>query len=199
LEINKTSFSTELIFIGDFVMNFSPLKNAMGIISSRKAATQVLDELRAIDFPIQQVSVFSLDTKHKKLYEDVEVDKHNITPKEAAKAGAIRGGTAGGLLALIAGLGVLIIPGFGPVLAVESVLGTLLASGVSAVFGGVYGAFQGWFAPEKQARFHKPTTPEKFLVTVEGTTDEIHKAESILRYWGVQEWHVYESTKRFSH
>ncbi|MEH2150212.1 hypothetical protein [Nostoc sp.] len=76
---------------------------------------------------------------------------------------------------------------------------TLLAGGASAIFGSVYGAFQGWFAPERQARLCEPTTcQEKFLVKVEGTTDEIWQAESILRDWGVREWHIYELSKRFS-
>ncbi|MEH2334504.1 hypothetical protein [Nostoc sp.] len=105
-------------------------------------------------------------------------------------------------MALTAGLGVLVIPGFGPALAVESVLATLLAGGGSAMFGSVYGmdgAFQGWFAPERQVRlYHPSTSPEEFLVKVEGTVDEIRKVESILRYWGVQEWRVYELSKRFS-
>ncbi|MFN6570590.1 hypothetical protein [Dendronalium sp. ChiSLP03b] len=179
-------------------MNFSPVKNAMGIISTHQAATQVLDELRAIDFPMQKISVFTLDSEHEKLHKDANAIKHTMTPIEGAKAGAITGGTAGGFLALTAGLGVLVIPGFGPALAVESVVGTLLAGGASALFGSVYGAFQGWFAPERQVLLCQPTSQEEFLVKVEGTVDEIWQAEPILRYWGVREWHVYELSKRFS-
>lgn len=180
-------------------MNFSPVKNAIGVISSRQAATQVLDELRAIDFPMQKISVSTLDLEDEKLHKDTNAGKHPITPIEGAKAGAITGGTTGGFLALTAGLGILVIPGFGPALAVESVVSTLLAGGASAIFGSVYGAFQGWFAPERQARLSEPTTcQEKFLVKVEGTTDEIWQAESILRKWGMREWHIYELSKRFS-
>jgi hypothetical protein len=179
-------------------MNFSPVKNAIGIISTRQAVTQVLDELRAIDFPMQKISVFTLDSEQENLHEDVNAGKYPITPIEGAKAGAITGGTAGGFLTLAAGLGILVIPGFGPALAVESVLGTLLAGGASAIFGSVYGAFQGWFAPARQARLSQPTTlQEEFLVKVEGTADEIWQAESILSYWGVREWHIYELNKRF--
>ncbi|MEH2263381.1 hypothetical protein [Nostoc sp.] len=181
------------------MINFHPVKNAIGIISTREAATQVLDELTAIDFPMQKISVFTLDSEHEKLHEDANAVKHTMTPIEGAKAGAITGGTAGGFLALTAGLGVLVIPGFGPVLAVESVVGTLLAGGASAIFGSVYGAFQGWFAPERQPILYEPTTlQEEFFVKVEGTLDEIWQAESILRYWGVREWHIYELSKRFS-
>ncbi|MEH2066734.1 MAG: hypothetical protein V7K47_00785 [Nostoc sp.] len=180
-------------------MNSSLVKNAIAIISTRQAATGVLDDLRAIDFPMQKISLLPLDSEREKLYEEANASKRTMTPIEGAKAGAITGGTAGGLLALTAGLGVLIIPGFGPVLAVESVLGTLLASGASAIFGGLYGGFQGWFTPNRKGKLDRPcTSQEKFLVKVEGTADEIELAEYVLRYWGVREWHVYEFSKRFS-
>ncbi|MDZ8079466.1 MAG: hypothetical protein RMY36_016445 [Nostoc sp. SerVER01] len=180
-------------------MNFSPVKHAIAIISTRQALTQVFDELRAIDFPMQQISVFNMNSGHEKSPKDADASNCTITPIEGAKAGAITGGTAGGILALIGGLGILAIPGVGPVLAVESVLATLLASGASAAFGGVYGAFQGWFAPERLVRLnHTSTSQEEFLVTLEGTADQIRQAEYILRYGGARECHVGELKKRFS-
>jgi hypothetical protein len=179
-------------------MNFNPVKNASGIISTRQALTTVLDELKAIDFPMQKISVFNIN-EHKKSPKNTDASNRTITSEEGAKAGAITGGTVGGSLALIGGLGILVIPGVGPALAVESVLATLLASGASAAFGGLYGAFQGWFAPQRVVRLnHSSTSPEEFLVTLEGTADEIQQAEYILRYGGVREWRVCELKKRFS-
>ncbi|MBD2163998.1 hypothetical protein H6G04_06220 [Calothrix membranacea FACHB-236] len=174
-------------------MNGNSVKNAIGIISNRHAVIQVLDELRAMDFPMQKISVFATESKQKKLHNS-RTDNQITTPIEGAKAGAMTGGTAGGVLAVTTGLGILIIPGFGPALAVESVLTTLLAGGASAIFGSLCGAFQGWFAPEKQVKHWQHS--EDFLVKVEGTTEEIQQAESILRYWGVREWHIYELSKK---
>ncbi|WP_193197922.1 hypothetical protein [Nostoc sp. MG11] len=180
-------------------MNSSPVKHALGIISTRQAVTQVLDELREIDFPIKKISVFNMNSEHEKSRKYADASNHTITPIEGAKTGAVTGGTAGGVLALTAGLGALVIPGVGPVLAVESVLATLLAGGASATFGGLYGAFLGWFAPERLVRLNHPSTSqEEFLVTLEGTADEIRQAKYILRYRGVREWHVCELKKRFS-
>ncbi|WP_017652113.1 hypothetical protein [Fortiea contorta] len=180
-------------------MNFSLVRHATCIISSRQALTQVLDELRAIDFPMQKIFVFNMNSEHEKSPKDADASHHTITSEEGAKAGAITGGTAGGILALIGGLGIIIIPGVGPALAIESVLATLLASGASAAVGGLYGAFQGWLAPERLVRLNHPSTsPEEFLVTLEGTGDEIRQAEYILRHRGVREWHVCELKKRFS-
>ncbi|MFN6564039.1 MAG: hypothetical protein RMY28_030195 [Nostoc sp. ChiSLP01] len=179
-------------------MNFSPVKNAIAIISNRQAVTQVLDELRAIDFPMQQISVFNMNSEREKSPKDADASNHTITPIEGAKVGAITGGTTGGILTLIGGLGILVIPGVGPVLAVESVLATLLAGGASAAFGGLYGAFQGWFAPERLVRLNHPRSQEEFLVTLQGTADEIRQAKYILRYGGARECHVGELKKRFS-
>ncbi|BAY09238.1 hypothetical protein [Calothrix sp. NIES-2098] len=178
-------------------MNVCPLKNAVGIISTRQAVTQVLDELRVLDFPMEKISVFTLDSEREKLPDD-RANQQIITPIAGAKAGAITGGTSAGFLALTAGLFILVIPGVGPVLAVESVLVTLLAGGASAILGSVYGAFQGWFTPERQVKLCNPTSQAEFLVKVEATDDEIQQAESILRYWGVREWQVYESSQKFS-
>jgi hypothetical protein len=177
-------------------MNFDRLNYATGIISTREAMIQVLAELKGHDFPMNRVSVFPVNAEqnaeHKKLSRNTDPNQRNITPIEGAKAGAITGGAAGGLLALTVGLGALVVPGVGPALAVESVLSTLLASGTSATFGSVVGAFHGWFAPEKQARFHD-SDPAEFWVTIEGTADQIRQAEVILRYWKVREWRVYQS------
>lgn len=174
-------------------MDCDQLKYATGIIFTREALTQVLNELRVIDFPMRKISVFIKDSEYKKLHE-AGIDKRVMTPIAGAKAGAIMGGITGGLLVLTAGLGALVIPGVGPALAVESVLTTLLASGASGIFGSLVGAFHGWFGPEKQARFYAPSLQKEFLVMIHGTVAQIWQAESILRYWCVQEWRVYETS-----
>lgn len=174
-------------------IDFDRLRYATGIISTREAVTQVLDELEAVDFPMKRVSVFPVNAKYKKLNQNAGAVQRKATPIEGAKAGAITGGATGGLLVLTVGLGALVIPGVGPALAVESVLSTLPASGACATFGSFIGAFHGWFAPEKQARFYDSSpAPAEFWVTIEGTADQIRQAEAILRYWRVQEWRVYQ-------
>lgn len=174
-------------------MDFDRLRYATGIISTCEAITQVLDELDAIDFPMQSVSVFSMDAKHRKSSQNADAAQRTATPIEGFKAGAMTGGATGGLLTLAAGLGTLVIPGVGPALAVESVLSTLLASGASATFGSFVGGFHGWFAPQKHAKFYNSSPPPpEFLIKIKGTADQIRLAEAILRYWQVREWHVYQ-------
>jgi hypothetical protein len=170
----------------------STLKHAIGIISSREAATQALDELRVTGFPMSKISIITKNSEFNQSPSTANVEKRTITPVEGAKAGAITGGTTGGILTLIAGLGVLIIPGFGPVLAVESLLATLLASGATATLGGLVGALQGWFVPEEQAQLYNESVSQgEYLVTIEATEGEIQQAEPVLQRWGVREWHIY--------
>lgn len=169
------------------------LKYATGIISTREAVIRVLAELESSNFPMKRVAVFPVDAEHKKPNQNADAEQRTITPIEGARAGAITGGAAGGLLALTAGLGALVIPSVGPALAFESVLSTLLASGASAAFGSVVGYFHGWFAPEKQASFYASSPPpSEFWVMIEGTADQIRQAEAILRYWQVREWRVHQ-------
>jgi hypothetical protein len=118
----------------------------------------------------------------------------SLTPGEGAAAGAVVGARIGGSLALVAGLGALLVPGFGQALAVESLLVTLVASGTSAATGGLVGALRGWFLPEEPAILHNhQVSQEVYLVTVRGTQNEIRRAEPILTRWGIQEWRVYDA------
>jgi hypothetical protein len=94
---------------------------------------------------------------------------------------------------LVAGLGILLIPGFGPALAAESVLATLLGSGASAAAGGLIGALRGWFLPEEAAKLYNDRVFQgDYLVTIESTEDNIHQAEPILKRFGIQEWRIFE-------
>ncbi|MCC5644870.1 hypothetical protein LC607_18370 [Nostoc sp. CHAB 5824] len=81
----------------------------------------------------------------------------------------------GGLLTLVAGLGILLIPGFGPALTAESVLATLLGSGASTATGGLIGALWGWFLPEEAAQLYNDRVFQgAYLVTIESTEDDIY-------------------------
>lgn len=178
-------------------MDSNQLKHGIGIIPNREAATQAFNELKAIGFPVNKISVIAKTVEFDRLRSELDVIKRTVPSTEGARAGAITGGTTGGLLTLIAGLGVLLIPGFGPVLAVESVLATLLASGATATVGSLVGALQGWFVPDKQAQLYNERVSQgECLVAIEGTADEIRQAEIILNRWGMQEWHVYESPNK---
>ncbi len=171
------------------------LRHAIGIFSSHQHAVQAFDELRSSGFPMNKISVITKKTKDKQLA-NTDTSESHITPSEGAAIGALASARTAGVLALVAGLGVLLIPGFGPALAVESVLVTLLGSGASAAAGGLIGALQGWFLPEEAAQLYNDRVFQgNYLVTIEGTEEDIRRAEPVLNRWNIQEWRVIDIPK----
>ncbi|MBD6618245.1 hypothetical protein FNW02_21060 [Komarekiella sp. 'clone 1'] len=173
-------------------MASSQLQHAIGIFHSRKIALQALDELRISGFPMNKISVITKKPQLEEL-DSSDTSDNTMTPAEGARAGGLAGARTGGLLTLVAGLGILLIPDFGPALAVESVLATLLGSGASAAAGGLIGALRGWFLPEEAAQLYNDRVSQgDYLVTIESTEEDIRQAEPILKRWGIQEWRVFD-------
>ena len=170
-------------------------KYGIGIFQSPRRAIQAFKELRSTGFPMNKISAIANAPVRDKQLGDIDTLGLTRTPAEGAAAGAVVGATKGGLLALIAGLGVLLVPGFGLALAAESLLTVLLGSGASAAVGGMVGALRGWFLPEEATIFYNDQISQGvYLVTVEGTENEIRRAKAILTRWGIQEWCVYNTS-----
>jgi hypothetical protein len=117
---------------------------------------------------------------------------------EGAATGAVAGGIAGGLTGLLVGLGTLAIPGIGPIMlagATATALATTLAGGaIGAVTGGLLGGLIGLGIPEERAKvYDQRVTRGDYLVIVEGTEDDLRRAEAILSHRGVEEWGVYDA------
>lgn len=173
------------------------LKHAIGTFPSRQSAEQALNQLRDTGFVMNKIAVIAKDTACNQQLSSAETSERTITRSEGAASGAVAGGKAGGSLALIGGMMALLIPGIGPALAAESFLATLLGVGASAATGGLIGALQGWFIPEERARFYAERVSRgDYLVTLEGTEDDIRCAEPILIRCGVQKWHTYNAPDR---
>jgi len=168
------------------------LKHAIGIFSNRQDARQALVELKRIGFPIHKISVLVKTPDDDS--DSQEIHQLPLTRVEGAKAGAIAGSATGGLLTLITGLSVLLVPGVGPALAVESILTTFLGSGAVAAASGLCGALRGWFIPEEQAKIYTDRFNRgDYLVIMEVTKEEIQMAEPILKVWGIWAWRVYDN------
>jgi hypothetical protein len=95
-------------------------------------------------------------------------------------------------------LGALAIPGIGPVLAggaLATALATTAAGGaIGAAAGGVTGALVGLGIPDDRARLYNDRVNRgDYLVMVDGTEDEIRRAEPILSRHGVQDWGIFDA------
>jgi hypothetical protein len=116
-------------------MTTSEIKYGVGILPDRQQLTQACQELRQHNFSLKNVAA--------------------IPATEGAMKGAIAGGSTGGLLALIGGLSVMLIPGVGIPLAAESLLTVIMGTGVSSAVGGFVGGMRGWFLPEEAANIYR--------------------------------------------
>ena len=178
-------------------------KRAVGTFSNHSEAEKALHELRDSGFAMNQVSIVGQDVNHNSVAGansgDRLSDLDNNKADEGAKTGAVTGGTVGGLTGLLVGLGLVAIPGVGPIMlagAGATALATTLAGGaIGAATGGILGGLVGLGIPEDRARTYSDRVDQgDCLVMVTGTDEEIQRAQSILSPRGINDWGVYNDS-----
>ena len=107
-------------------------------------------------------------------------------PPEGAAAGVTTGGVIGGTLGLLAGVGLLAIPGLGPFIAAGPIMAGLAGLGVGGAVGGVTGALIGMGIPEFEAkRYQGRLQKGGILLSVHcDTSDEIKRAKEVMERTG---------------
>jgi uncharacterized protein (TIGR02271 family) len=172
-------------------------QRAVGVFPTRQAAEQALHELRDSGFRMDQVSVINKDADRNDGMSGAEVtDRVGNKADEGAGVGALSGGALGGLTGLLVGLGTLAIPGVGPIMlagATATALATTAAgSAIGAATGGLLGGLVGLGIPEAEAKhYHDRISQGGYLVIVDGTPDDIRRAEAVLSHRGIKDWAVY--------
>ncbi|HJY91838.1 MAG TPA: hypothetical protein VJ255_16255, partial [Candidatus Acidoferrum sp.] len=120
-----------------------------GIYSTRVAVENATDSLVASGFPTSDISVLLPESLGGP--KDIGTEKATKAP-EGTAAGVTTGGAIGGTLGLLAGLGLLAIPGLGPFIAAGPIMAGLAGLGVGGAVGGVTGALIGFGMPEFEAK-----------------------------------------------
>jgi hypothetical protein len=177
-----------------------PHHRAIGVFPHRRDAEGALRELRDAGFNMNQISVIGRDIDPNDNFAglDTRDQATGNQADEGAKAGATTGAALGGLGGLLVGLGALAIPGIGPVIAggaLATALATAATGGaIGAAAGGLTGALVGLGIPDDRAHFYNDRVAAgDYLVMVDGTEDEIRRADSILSRRGIQDWHVFDA------
>ena len=155
---------------------------AFGIFPSRSAAEIAVDQLHAAGFSHDDVSVLMADKQGSK---DFASEKNTKAP-EGTTAGVLGGGTVGGTLGLLAGLGALAIPGVGPLIAAGPIMGALAGLGIGGTLGGLVGALVGLGIPEYEAkRYEGRVNDGGILVSVHcESSEETSRAKDVLKAVG---------------
>ena len=172
-------------------------KRAVGVFSNRQDAEYALSELRDAGFPMDKVSIIAKDAEDERIAGTKVRSADDNQADEGAKTGAITGGALGGLTGLLVGLGALAIPGIGPVMlagaTATAIATTISGTAIGAAAGGLIGALIGLGIPEDRARVYSDRVSRgDYLVIVDGSDDDLRRAEVILHRRGIEEWGTYD-------
>jgi hypothetical protein len=154
-----------------------------GIYATRSAAENATDSLVKAGFPAPDISVL-LPESHGGP-KDMGTEKSTKAP-EGTAAGATAGGVIGGTLGLLAGVGLLAIPGLGPFIAAGPIMAGLAGLGVGGAVGGLTGALIGMGIPEFEAkRYEGRLRKGGILLSVHcDTAEEIRRAKEVMALTG---------------
>lgn len=147
------------------------------IASSETIANNIVSRLKISGFIDNDISVLFPD---KSSTRDFAHEKNTKAP-EGATVGAGAGGVVGGTLGLLAGIGLLAIPGLGPFIAAGPIMASLSGIAVGATVGGIAGALIGMGIPEIEAkRYEGKVKDGNILISVHTeTSDRVADAKKI--------------------
>ena len=139
------------------------------IASSQTIAHAIVNRLKVSGFMENDISVLFPD---KSTTRDFAHEKNTKAP-EGATAGAGAGGVLGGTVGLLAGIGLLAIPGLGPFIAAGPIMAALSGIAVGAAVGGITGALIGMGIPEIEAkRYEGKIKDGNILISVHAEDSE---------------------------
>ncbi len=155
-------------------------ESVIAIVSSQAHAQSVIASLKGAGFSDREISIVT----HKVDASRDLTDEAPAKGAEAATAGAITGGAVGGTIAVLAGIGLLAIPGVGPFIAAGPLLAALSGAAVGAAVGGVSGGLIGLGIPEVEAKAYEARLHRgDVLLAVHATDGErIARAKEIFKH-----------------
>ena len=156
------------------------MQTVTALYGSYAAATQAISELEAAGVAQDAISVVSGSRENL-----AAADEDGDSDMEGAATGASLGAVVAGGAGLLAGLGIMAIPGIGPVVAA----GWLASTAAGAAVGGVAGGLLGSLADVGVSSDHAQVYAEGVrrggsLVTVRAQDDQVLKVREILQRHG---------------
>lgn len=126
-------------------------KAVIAVVDAEIQAENIVQKLGAAGVPTSDISAILPDKHGTRDF----AHEHNTKAPEGAVAGVAGGGVLGGALGLLAGIGALAIPGFGPFIAAGPLMAALSGAAAGAAVGGVAGALIGLGIPEIEAKTYE--------------------------------------------
>ncbi|MBL7543299.1 MAG: DUF3341 domain-containing protein [Bdellovibrionaceae bacterium] len=168
-------------------------KAVFAIYESRSELENGVDRLKMNGFRLSDISILLPQES------GVQELKHTKSSKapEGAAAGAGTGAVLGGVLGLLAGIGLLAIPGVGPFIGAGPIMAALAGIGVGSAVGVVSGALVGLGIPEYEAKRYEGFVKEGGILVSVHVDDSTwaEKAKNILESTGAKDMAVTSELK----
>jgi hypothetical protein len=170
-------------------MVFAKHRCTVATYTTRQEAEQAFAKLYCAGFPISHISVASKDAELwaelKAAIQKTQAGAVETEQTEKSPCAMIVGSTVGAIGGCLASIGILLVPGVVPALAVGTVgttlAATLFGTGIGLVCGGAISTLNCADRLTVSTNVESDRSfPQEFLVIVEGTDAEASRAEKIL-------------------
>lgn len=160
-------------------------KAVLGIYKTRTEVETAVNALNADGFAASDISVLMPENAGSHDFAHTKATK----APEGAATGAGTGAVVGGTLGLLAGIGALAIPGFGPFIAAGPIMAALAGAGVGGAVGGVSGALVGFGIPEYEAKRYEGFVKNGGILLSVHTEnhEQVEKAKKCLERTGAED------------
>ncbi len=160
----------------------------IGIFKNFGQAEEAVRQLRAAGFVENDISVLLPDQKGTRDF----AHENSTKAPEGAIGGVGAGGALGGTLGLLAGIGLLAIPGLGPFIAAGPIMAALGGAAAGAAVGGITGALVGMGIPEVEAKqYAGKIEGGNILMSVHVENDELRdRAKEVLENCNAEDVNV---------
>jgi uncharacterized membrane protein len=150
-------------------------RTMVGVFHHQDDAVKVVEALKVLGYRPEDISVIVKDRN------EIKEIEHRTGTKltEGLATGAATGGLLGGLTGLLLGLGMLTIPGIGPILAAGPIATTLGGAAIGAGALGIVGALVGMGIPESHAQRYENHVKNGDILVLVNTAER--QAEQVLQ------------------
>ena len=159
------------------------MKTVVGMFDTFPHAQTAADALEMMGIERSNISVVANnETGHYDQYATAGTTSDaSLDTAHAAGAGATAGTVVGGVTGLLMGLGLFVIPGFGPIAAAGWLVSTLTGAGIGAVAGGLVGALTHAGVPHEDAMvFNEGVRRGATLLAVKAEDNQADQVAEIL-------------------
>ena len=162
------------------------MRTVSRMYDSYSDAAAVVHDLEAADLnPNREISLVANENARGR---DTAVETRT-EPRSGAGTGAGVGATVGGVVGILTGLGIMAIPGIGPLVAAGWLATTLAGAGAGAVAGGLVGALTGAGVSREEAEVYEEGVRRgNTLVSVRADEADIPRIEAILDRRATTDW-----------